>query len=115
MEAILAHKHVSGRQLCSSSGQVRRISDILLLIFLHVISSSIQMHDQLSVSEDSRVCEHVHAGQHGHRGQGGGLRLPLRDDPRLREPRVRGDDGLHAGQRLSAPVPGGRALCGQRQ
>ena len=30
VEAILAHKHVSGRQLCSSSGQVSRISDILL-------------------------------------------------------------------------------------
>ena len=75
----------------------------------------LQVHDQLSVSEDCRVREHVHAGQHGQRGQGGGLRLPLRDDPRLREPRVRGDDGLHAGQRVSAPVPRGRALRGQRQ
>ena len=52
------------------------------------------MHDQLSVSEDRGLCERMYAGQHGERGEGGGLRLPLRDDSRLREQGVRGDDGL---------------------
>ena len=50
------------------------------------------MPDQRAVYQDDCLHQHLHAGQPGHLGQGGGLRLPLRDDPRIREPGVHLDD-----------------------
>ena len=56
------------------------------------MSRDIQVPDQRTVYQDHGLHQHLHAGQPGHLGQGGGLRLPLRDDPRIREPGVHLDD-----------------------